>query len=129
MNAPQHQPFKPTACIQWFLAMDIFFTGAASISLHPTREVMKSVEIFQKGTLSWSVPNNYWVVKKIRLVFASLCFITFFVDDDFDDEEDLKTWLNNFFDTRPGDFWRNGINKLLERWEAVINNNREYIID
>ncbi|UYV75857.1 hypothetical protein LAZ67_13001576 [Cordylochernes scorpioides] len=37
----------------------------------------------------------------------------------FDDEEDLKTWLNNFFDTRPGEFWRNGINKLVERWEEV----------
>ncbi|UYV66399.1 hypothetical protein LAZ67_4001546 [Cordylochernes scorpioides] len=37
----------------------------------------------------------------------------------FDDEEDLKTWLNNF-DTRPGDFWRNGINKLVERWEEVV---------
>ncbi|UYV81744.1 hypothetical protein LAZ67_20002183, partial [Cordylochernes scorpioides] len=35
----------------------------------------------------------------------------------FDDEEDLKTWLNNFFDTRPGDFWWNSINKLVERWE------------
>ncbi|UYV77277.1 hypothetical protein LAZ67_15000322 [Cordylochernes scorpioides] len=23
----------------------------------------------------------------------------------FDDEEDLKPWLNNFFDTRPSDFW------------------------
>ncbi|UYV72294.1 SETMAR [Cordylochernes scorpioides] len=41
----------------------------------------------------------------------------------FDDEEDLKTWLNNFFDTRSGDFWRNGINKLVEIWEEVVNNN------
>ncbi|UYV75170.1 hypothetical protein LAZ67_12002729 [Cordylochernes scorpioides] len=32
----------------------------------------------------------------------------------FDDEDDLKTWLNNFFDTRPGEFWQNGINKLVE---------------
>ncbi|UYV61928.1 hypothetical protein LAZ67_1007092 [Cordylochernes scorpioides] len=47
----------------------------------------------------------------------------------FDDKEDLKTWLNNFFDTRPGDIWRNGINKLVERWEEVLNNNGEYIID
>ncbi|UYV66819.1 hypothetical protein LAZ67_4002984 [Cordylochernes scorpioides] len=39
----------------------------------------------------------------------------------FDEEEDLKTWLNNFFDTRPDDFWRNGINKLVERWEEVGN--------
>ncbi|UYV70194.1 hypothetical protein LAZ67_7002141 [Cordylochernes scorpioides] len=37
----------------------------------------------------------------------------------FDDEEDLKTWLNNFFYTRPGDFWWNIINKLVERWEEV----------
>ena len=33
----------------------------------------------------------------------------------FDNEEDLKNWLNKFFDTRPGDFWRNSIDKLVER--------------
>ncbi|UYV73126.1 hypothetical protein LAZ67_10001898 [Cordylochernes scorpioides] len=38
----------------------------------------------------------------------------------FDDEEDFKTWLNNFFDTRPGEFWRNGIHKLVERWKKVV---------
>ncbi|UYV75064.1 hypothetical protein LAZ67_12002287 [Cordylochernes scorpioides] len=37
----------------------------------------------------------------------------------FDDEDDLKTWLNNFFDTKPGEFWRSGINKLVEHWEEV----------
>ncbi|UYV60631.1 hypothetical protein LAZ67_1001719 [Cordylochernes scorpioides] len=47
----------------------------------------------------------------------------------FDDEEDLHTWLNNFFDTRSGDLWRNDIIKLVERWEEVVNNNGEYIID
>ncbi|UYV82650.1 hypothetical protein LAZ67_22000380 [Cordylochernes scorpioides] len=47
----------------------------------------------------------------------------------FNNEENLKTWLNNFFYTRPGEFWRNGINKLVERWEEVVNNNGEYIID
>ena len=25
----------------------------------------------------------------------------------FENEKDLKNWLNNFFDTRPGDFWHN----------------------
>ena len=39
----------------------------------------------------------------------------------FDNEEDLKNWLNKFFDTRPGDFCGNGINKLVERWEEVVN--------
>ncbi|UYV68505.1 hypothetical protein LAZ67_5004533 [Cordylochernes scorpioides] len=41
----------------------------------------------------------------------------------------MQLGSNNFFDTRPGDFWRNGINKLVERWEEVVNNNGEYIID
>lgn len=47
----------------------------------------------------------------------------------FKNEEDLKNWLNKFFETRTGDFWRNGINKLVERWEQVVNNNGDYIID
>ena len=46
----------------------------------------------------------------------------------FGNEEDLKNWLNKFFDTRPGEFWRNGIDKLVERWEEVVNSNGEYII-
>ena len=43
----------------------------------------------------------------------------------FDNEEDLKNWLNKFFNIRPGDFWQNSINKLVERWEEVVNSNRE----
>ena len=46
----------------------------------------------------------------------------------FDNEEDLRNWLNKFCDTRPRDFWQNGINKLVESWEKVINSNGEYII-
>ena len=46
----------------------------------------------------------------------------------FDNEEDLKKWLNKFFDTRPRDFWWNSIDKLVERWEEVVNSNGEYII-
>ncbi|KAK6767032.1 hypothetical protein RB195_026354 [Necator americanus] len=47
----------------------------------------------------------------------------------FDNNEDLENWLNNFFESRPGGFWQNGINKLVERWEQVVNNDGEYIID
>ncbi|CAH2091028.1 unnamed protein product [Euphydryas editha] len=47
----------------------------------------------------------------------------------FDNEEDLKNWLKNFLDTRPSDFWRNGIDTLVERWEDVVNSNGEYLID
>lgn len=47
----------------------------------------------------------------------------------FADEEDLGIWLNKYFDSRPGEFWKNGINKLPERWEYVLNNGGDYIID
>ena len=49
-------------------------------------------------------------------------------DVTFNNEEDLKNWLNKFFNTRSGDFWQNGIDKLIERWEKVVNSNGEYII-
>ena len=46
----------------------------------------------------------------------------------FDNKEDLKNWLNKFFDTRPGDFWRNGIDQFGREGEEVVNSNGEYII-
>ena len=46
-----------------------------------------------------------------------------------DNEEDLENWFNNFFESRSSGFWRNRINKLIESWEQVVNNDGEYIID
>ena len=46
----------------------------------------------------------------------------------FDNKEDLKNWLNKFFDTRPGDFWQNSIDKLVKRWVEVVNSNGKYKI-
>jgi len=39
----------------------------------------------------------------------------------FDNDEHLENWLNNFFESSSGDFWRNGIDKLIKRWEQVVN--------
>ena len=47
----------------------------------------------------------------------------------FDNEEDLENWLTTYFDSRSDDFWQNGINKLVERWEEVVNNDGDYIVD
>uniref|UniRef100_A0A7I4YAE2 Histone-lysine N-methyltransferase SETMAR n=1 Tax=Haemonchus contortus TaxID=6289 RepID=A0A7I4YAE2_HAECO len=46
----------------------------------------------------------------------------------FDGGGDLKNWLNKFFDTTAVDFWRIGINKLVEGWEEVGSSNGGYII-
>jgi hypothetical protein len=41
---------------------------------------------------------------------------------------ELKNWLN-FFTAKPADFFKRGIENLSERWEAVMNNGGEYMID
>ena len=35
-------------------------------------------------------------------------------------EDDLKTEVHNFFQSRTKDFYKNGITKLLNRWEKAI---------
>ena len=47
----------------------------------------------------------------------------------FNNDVELRTWLDDFFESRPVDFYRRGIEKLIERWEEVVNNGGEYIID
>jgi hypothetical protein len=41
---------------------------------------------------------------------------------------ELQNWLN-FFAVKPVDFFKHGIENLPERWEAVVNNGGEHIID
>lgn len=47
----------------------------------------------------------------------------------FKNENDLETWLDDFFGSRTADFYRRGIDKLVQRWEEVIKKNGDYIID
>lgn len=37
-------------------------------------------------------------------------------------------WFDEFFESRPGDFYHQVINKLVEHWKEVVNNGGEYII-
>lgn len=47
----------------------------------------------------------------------------------FDDEQELRDWLTKWFDSRDEGFFRRGIQKLVNRWEQVIMNDGNYIID
>ena len=47
----------------------------------------------------------------------------------FDDENDLKTDLDNFFNQKPVVFYERGILSLPERWRQVIDNNGAYIVE
>jgi len=42
---------------------------------------------------------------------------------------ELRVWLDEFFESKPGDFYKRGIENLVERWEEVVNNKGKYIID
>jgi transposase len=47
----------------------------------------------------------------------------------FSNNAELKNWLDDFFTAKPGDFFKRGIEILPERWEAVVINGGEYIIN
>jgi histone-lysine N-methyltransferase SETMAR len=44
-------------------------------------------------------------------------------------DAELQNWLDEFFTAKPEDLFKLGIENLPERWEAVVNNGGEYIID
>lgn len=47
----------------------------------------------------------------------------------FPNENALRTWLDDFFIAKPQDFYRRGIEKLLQRWQSVVDSGGEYIVD
>uniref|UniRef100_A0A914ID48 Mos1 transposase HTH domain-containing protein n=1 Tax=Globodera rostochiensis TaxID=31243 RepID=A0A914ID48_GLORO len=46
-----------------------------------------------------------------------------------EDAAALENWLNGFFASKPPAFYKRGIEKLPGRWEEIVNNGGEYIID
>jgi histone-lysine N-methyltransferase SETMAR len=47
----------------------------------------------------------------------------------FNNDAELQNLLDDFFTAKLADFFEHGIENLPERWEAVVNNGGEYIID
>jgi hypothetical protein len=47
----------------------------------------------------------------------------------FNNNAKLQNWLDEFFRAKPVDFFKREIENLPERWEAVVNNGGECIID
>jgi transposase len=45
------------------------------------------------------------------------------------DALELQHWLDEFFMAKPEDFFKRGTENVPERWEAVVNNGGEYIIN
>ena len=47
----------------------------------------------------------------------------------FNNDAELRAWLDEFFKSKSSDFYQRGIENLVKHWEEVVNSNREYIID
>lgn len=47
----------------------------------------------------------------------------------FNNDVEIKNWLHMFFTSKPANFYKQGIQKLPERWEAVVNIAGEYLVD
>ena len=45
----------------------------------------------------------------------------------FTNEDELKSYLQNFFDSKSKSFYEKGIKKLHLRWQEVVNSKGEYI--
>lgn len=50
-------------------------------------------------------------------------------DNSFDDEEALRQYLGHFFDSKPKEFYANGIRSLPKRWQEIVDNDGAYIVE
>lgn len=50
-------------------------------------------------------------------------------DTHFENEAQVKTFIDHFFKSQPTEFYSNGIHSLATRWQQVVDNDGSYIID
>jgi histone-lysine N-methyltransferase SETMAR len=65
-------------------------------------------------------PSDYYLFRALQNALRGVTF---------NNDEELQNWLENWFASKDAAFYRRGIEKLPERWEEVVNNGGEYVID
>ena len=65
-------------------------------------------------------PSDYYLFRSLQNSLNSKTF---------NDDEDVKSYLVQFFDDRYQKFYERRIMKLPERWQKVIQQHGKYIID
>jgi histone-lysine N-methyltransferase SETMAR len=71
----------------------------------------------------WSpdlAPSDYHLFLSLR---------NYLCNKHYEDFDELKSDLTAFFESKPGSFYRCGIELLPERWSKVVENNDDYIVD
>ena len=49
-------------------------------------------------------------------------------ENKFENSNQVKIWVQNYFDTQQADFFKDGSRFLRDKWRMVIDNNGEYIV-
>lgn len=65
-------------------------------------------------------PTDYHLFRSLANHLSDHCF---------DNQEDLRKALVDFFGSKDKKFWRDGIHHLVDRWTQVVNNNGDYVIN
>jgi [histone H3]-lysine36 N-dimethyltransferase SETMAR len=65
-------------------------------------------------------PSDYYLFRSLQNNLKDLSF---------ENEDHVKTHLQNFFDSKPRAFYKAGIAQLPSRWQRVIDSNGEYFDD
>ena len=62
-------------------------------------------------------PSDYHLSRSMQNALTGILFTS---------EQGIKNWLDSFLDTKPVQFFWDGIHKLPERWEKVIASDGQY---
>lgn len=65
-------------------------------------------------------PSDYHLFRSLQ---------NFLAGKKFDSLDDVKTVLKGYFASKSGSFYKEGIEKLVSRWERVVENDGDYVID
>ncbi|PIC48334.1 hypothetical protein B9Z55_007346 [Caenorhabditis nigoni] len=92
-----------------------------------------TAKITQKKTLElgWEVlqhppyspdlaPSDYHLFRSMQHHLA---------EKKFKSDEEVKIWVTNYFESQPAEFFKKGIETLRMRWQMVVDNDGEYLLD
>lgn len=62
-------------------------------------------------------PSDYHLFRSLANALTGKNFV---------DDDELTLWLTEFFDSKPVSFYNDGIKKLRDKWQKVIENKGDY---
>ena len=89
--------------------------------------------IWWPGKNRYSLAGKFWITRRIHQTLhlqISIYFSLYKIlnGKNFNSLEDCKRYLERFFAQKDKKFWEDGIMKLREIWQKVVEQNGEYAV-